>query len=60
MFFPKSDQRFAGDDVHKGIVSQFEIKDKIGFTHPADLTGFHTMIDQVQRETNSSDPIVLR
>jgi hypothetical protein len=35
MFLPKLDQRFAGDDVHKGIVSRFEIKIK------ADLSPAH-------------------
>ncbi len=28
MFFPKLDQRFARDDVHNDILSQFEIKNK--------------------------------
>jgi hypothetical protein len=28
VFFPKLDQRFAGNDVHKDILSQFEIKNK--------------------------------
>jgi len=28
MFSPKLDQRFAGDDVHEEIVSQFEITGK--------------------------------
>lgn len=33
MFFPELDQCFAGDDVHGGMVSQFEIFRKSTFQY---------------------------